>query len=81
MNTQPGIIGTKLGMTQLYKEDGTVQRVTVVDTSSVIVVGKRARRRTATPRSSSVRTTEGQAPHQGAAGLLQKAGVPAKRGA
>jgi len=29
MNTKPGIIGTKLGMTHLYKEDGTVQRVTV----------------------------------------------------
>jgi large subunit ribosomal protein L3 len=30
-------------MTHLYKEDGTVQRVTVVDTSSVIVVGKRTK--------------------------------------
>lgn len=43
MNTKPGIIGTKLGMTHLYKEDGTVQRVTVVDTSSVVVVGKRTK--------------------------------------
>jgi large subunit ribosomal protein L3 len=43
MNTKPGIIGKKLGMTQLYKEDGTVQRVTVVDTSSLIVVGKRTK--------------------------------------
>lgn len=41
MNTKPGIIGKKLGMTQLYKEDGTVQRVTVVDVSSLQVVGKR----------------------------------------
>jgi large subunit ribosomal protein L3 len=41
MNTKPGIIGKKLGMTHLYKEDGTVQRVTVVDTSDVVVVGKR----------------------------------------
>ncbi len=41
MNTKPGIIGKKLGMTHLYKEDGTVQRVTVIDTSSVVVVGKR----------------------------------------
>ena len=45
MNTKPGIIGKKLGMTQLYKEDGTVQRVTVVDTSSVIVVDKRTKER------------------------------------
>ena len=43
MNTKPGIIGKKLGMTQLYKEDGTVQRVTVIDTSSLTVVGKRTK--------------------------------------
>ena len=38
MNTKPGIIGKKLGMTQLYKEDGTVQRVTVVDTKTLGVL-------------------------------------------
>ena len=43
MNTKPGIIGKKLGMTQIYKEDGTVQRVTVVDVSSLQVVGKRTK--------------------------------------
>jgi len=43
MNTKPGIIGKKLGMTQLYKEDGTVQRVTVIDTSSLVIVGKRTK--------------------------------------
>jgi large subunit ribosomal protein L3 len=41
MNTKPGTFGKKLGMTQLYKDDGTVQRVTVLDMSSVTVVGKR----------------------------------------
>ncbi|MDB4935304.1 MAG: hypothetical protein JWP87_2276 [Labilithrix sp.] len=43
MNTKPGIIGKKLGMTQLYKDDGTVQRVTVLDMSEVAVVGKRTK--------------------------------------
>jgi large subunit ribosomal protein L3 len=43
MNSKPGIIGKKLGMTQLYKDDGTVQRVTVIDTSDVVVVGKRTK--------------------------------------
>ena len=43
MNTKPGIIGKKLGMTQLYKDDGTVMRVTVLDMSSVAVVGKRTK--------------------------------------
>ncbi|MBX3188074.1 MAG: 50S ribosomal protein L3 [Labilithrix sp.] len=43
MNTKPGIIGKKLGFTQLYKDDGTVQRVTVVDMSAVSLVGKRTK--------------------------------------
>jgi large subunit ribosomal protein L3 len=43
MNTKPGIVGKKLGMTQLYKDDGTVMRVTVLDMSSVAVVGKRTK--------------------------------------
>ena len=43
MNTNPGVIGKKLGMTQLYTADGTVQRVTVVDMSAVSIVGKRTK--------------------------------------
>ena len=31
MNTQPGIYGRKLGMTQVFTPDGTVQRVTVIE--------------------------------------------------
>jgi large subunit ribosomal protein L3 len=41
MNTQPGIIGRKLGCTQLFNEDGTVVRVTVIEAGPVVVVGKR----------------------------------------
>ena len=41
MNTNPGIFGTKLGYTQLFKDDGTVQRVTVVEAGPVTVVAKR----------------------------------------
>jgi large subunit ribosomal protein L3 len=43
MNTKPGIVGKKLGMTHLYKEDGTVMRVTVLDMSAVSVVRKRTK--------------------------------------
>jgi len=43
MNSKPGLFGKKLGMTQLYKEDGSVQRVTVVDMSDVALVGKRTK--------------------------------------
>ncbi|HEX6272856.1 MAG TPA: 50S ribosomal protein L3 [Polyangiaceae bacterium] len=40
MNTHPGVIGRKLGMTQVFAEDGSVVPCTVVEASS-IVVGKR----------------------------------------
>jgi len=43
MNTNPGVIGKKLGMTQLYTEDGSVQRVTVLDMSEVSIVAKRTK--------------------------------------
>lgn len=37
MNTNPGIIGTKLGMTQFFAADGTVVRCTVIHTELVVV--------------------------------------------
>jgi large subunit ribosomal protein L3 len=40
MNQHPGVIGRKLGMTQVFAEDGTVVPCTVIEASSV-VVGKR----------------------------------------
>src|SRR5450432_1112996 len=40
MNQYPGVIGRKLGMTQIFTEDGTVIPCTVVE-SSITVVGKR----------------------------------------
>ena len=40
MNQYPGVIGKKLGMTQVFTEDGSVIPCTVVE-SKAIVVGKR----------------------------------------
>jgi large subunit ribosomal protein L3 len=40
VNTHPGIIGTKLGMTQVFKEDGSLIPCTVIQ-AGCIVVGKR----------------------------------------
>lgn len=40
MNQHPGVIGRKLGMTQVFGEDGTVTPCTVIE-SEAIVVGKR----------------------------------------
>src|SRR4051794_14608464 len=36
-----GLIGKKIGMTQVFTEEGELVPVTVVDTSTCIVVGKR----------------------------------------
>lgn len=44
MNLHPGVIGKKLGMTQVFNEDGTVTACTVVE-AKPIVVGKRTRAR------------------------------------
>ncbi|MEM7136638.1 MAG: 50S ribosomal protein L3 [Myxococcota bacterium] len=41
MNTNPGLIGTKLGNTQIFLDDGEVRRVTVIKAGPCVVVGKR----------------------------------------
>lgn len=41
MNTQPGIFGRKVGSTQLFEQDGTVTRVTVIKAGPAVVIGKR----------------------------------------
>lgn len=40
MNQRPGILGTKLGMTQFFTDDGTVKQCTVIQ-GGCVVVGKR----------------------------------------
>lgn len=40
MNKHPGVIGRKLGMTQIFQEDGTVVPCTVIE-AAPLVVGKR----------------------------------------
>jgi large subunit ribosomal protein L3 len=40
MNTNPGIVGTKIGMTQIFTDKGEVVRCTVVQ-AGCVVVGKR----------------------------------------
>jgi large subunit ribosomal protein L3 len=41
MNQHPGLIGKKLGTTQIFEDDGNVTRVTVVEIGPNTVVGKR----------------------------------------
>ncbi len=41
MNQNPGIYGRKLGFTQLYTPDGSVQRVSVIEAGPATVISKR----------------------------------------
>jgi large subunit ribosomal protein L3 len=43
MNQNPGVYGRKLGCTQLFTADGTVQRVTVIEAGPLHVVAKRTK--------------------------------------
>jgi large subunit ribosomal protein L3 len=45
MNTHPGILGKKLGCTQIFNEDGTVTRVTVIEAGPCTIVRKRTQER------------------------------------
>ena len=80
MNTKPGIIGKKLGMTVLYKEDGTVMRVTVVDTSETVVVGKRTKEKDGyTALVLGLRSAKEKHLTKAQQGVFKKTNVPAKR--
>jgi large subunit ribosomal protein L3 len=80
MNTKPGIIGKKLGMTHLYKEDGTVMRVTVIDTSEVVVVGKRTKEKDGyTALVLGMKDAKDKHLTKAQRGAFTKASVPAKR--
>jgi len=43
MNSQAGIYGRKVGCTQIFLDDGTVQRVTVIQAGPVTVIGKKTK--------------------------------------
>jgi large subunit ribosomal protein L3 len=45
MNTKPGLIGKKLGNTQIFDAEGLVQRVTVIECGPCTVMGKRTEER------------------------------------
>jgi large subunit ribosomal protein L3 len=79
MNTYPGVIGRKLGMTQIFQDDGSVIPCTVVEARPV-VVGKRTKEKDgydalilATGERSAKRTSKPLA------GFYAKANVPPRR--
>jgi large subunit ribosomal protein L3 len=80
MNTQPGILGRKLGCTQIFEQDGTVTRVTVIEAGPVVVVGKRTPEKdgyTALILGFEDRKEKHTTKPLG--GFFKKAGIPAKR--
>ena len=79
MNQNPGVIGRKLGMTQIFAEDGTVVPCTVVE-SNAIVVGKRTKEKDGYD-AIIVGTGERKDKHtnKAVAGQFKKANVPGRR--
>jgi large subunit ribosomal protein L3 len=79
MNQYPGVIGRKLGMTQIFAEDGTVIPCTVVE-SNAIVIGKRTKEKDGYD-ALIVGTGDLKEKHtsKAVAGMFKKAGVPGRR--
>jgi large subunit ribosomal protein L3 len=80
MNTHPGLIGKKLGNTQLFKEDGDVVRVTVIKVGPCTVLGKRTLEKDAySALILGFEDKREQLVNKPEAGFFKKAGVSAKR--
>jgi large subunit ribosomal protein L3 len=79
MNQYPGVIGRKLGMTQIFAEDGSVIPCTVVE-SNAIVVGKRTKEKDGYD-ALIVGTGDRKDKHtnKAVAGMFKKANVPGRR--
>jgi large subunit ribosomal protein L3 len=79
MNQYPGVIGRKLGMTQIFAEDGSVIPCTVVEASG-IVVGKRTQEKDGYD-AIIVGTGELKDKHasKAVAGQFKKANIPGRR--
>jgi large subunit ribosomal protein L3 len=79
MNQYPGVIGRKLGMTQIFAEDGSVVPCTVVESQS-IVVGKRTKEKDGYD-ALIVGTGDLKEKHtsKAVAGMFKKANVPGRR--
>jgi large subunit ribosomal protein L3 len=75
-----GLIGKKVGMTQVFDGDGNMVPVTVIDVSSCVVVGKRTAEK---DKYTAVQLGFGEAKekklNKPAAGHIKKAGAPARK--
>src|SRR6185295_9306453 len=79
MNTHPGLVGRKLGMTQIFEEDGTVVPCTVVE-ARPIVVGKRTKEKDGYDALIlGIEDRKEKHTSKPLAGAYKKSGVPARR--
>lgn len=79
MNTHPGVLGRKVGMTQRVSEDGTVTAATVIE-ARAIVVGKRTTEKDGYDALVlGIGETTDKHVSKPMAGQFAKAGVPARR--
>jgi large subunit ribosomal protein L3 len=80
MNTQPGIFGRKVGFTQLFEQDGSVTRVTVIQAGPAVVLGKRTIEKDGyTALVLGLEERKEKHTTKPAAGYFKKAGSPPKR--
>ncbi len=78
--TMKGLIGKKVGMTQVFGDDGNVVPVTVIDTNTCEVVGKRTLEKDKySARGPRLQGREGEAPHQGAGRLTSRRPAPRRK--
>ena len=76
---QKGIIGKKIGMTQIFNDKGQVVPVTVVEAGPCVVSQLKTVETTATPRCRSATATQSPQGHKAHGRPLQRGDVAPKR--
>jgi large subunit ribosomal protein L3 len=79
MNQHPGVVGRKLGMTQIFEEDGTVVPCTVVEARPVVVAKRTKEKHGYDALVLGAETRKEKHTRKPAAGAFKKAGVAAAR--
>lgn len=79
MNQHPGVIGRKLGMTQVIAEDGTVTPCTVIEAQSIVVAKRTQEKDGYTALLLGSGDSKEKHTRKPVAGMFKKAGVEPKR--
>lgn len=79
MNQHPGVIGRKLGMTQIFQDDGTVVPCTVIEAAPLVVGKRTAEKDGYDALVLGLEDAKDKHTRKPVAGSFKKAGVPVKR--